>query len=292
MKVWIIGSEGMLGSTFHRYLSERDVILFASDRREVDITNYESIERFASQHPSDIWINCAGYTQVDMAEDEPLKAFEINAKGVENLALCAKKESEKGTSVKLIHFSTDYVFGGDSPIPYKEEDETSPINVYGESKLEGEKKLSKIHSNHLIFRLSWLFGITGHNFVKSMLHLMQTKEILHIVDDQIGIPTFCQDVVEIVWSLQKERGLYHLSNKDPVSWHGFAQEIARQAHLMGAPLKAQLIEPISSMNYPHKAKRPSYSVFDTHKIESLGVELRSWQEALSSCLQSLIHQHS
>lgn len=292
MRVWIIGSQGMLGSAFCRYLSERDVSLFATDKNKVDITDPSSIEQFVQQHHPQLWINCTGYTQVDLAEDQHEKAFAVNAKGVENLALCAKKEDENGHSVKLIHFSTDYVFDGKSQIPYKEEDPTHPLNIYGKSKLEGEKKLSQIYPNHLILRLSWLFGITGHNFVRSMLHLMQNQEILHVIEDQMGRPTFCQDVVESTWDIQDQTGIYHLSNQESVSWHGFAQEIAHQAQQMGASLKAQLIEPISSTDFPRKAIRPAYSVFDTQKIESLGLKLRPWQEALSSCLHALIPQRS
>lgn len=292
MRIWVIGSAGMLGSAFFRYLSERNVTLLATGRKEVDITDKASIEHFVHQHHPHIWINCTAYTQVDLAEDEPEKAFAVNCTGVENLALCAKQEHEKGHSVKLIHFSTDYVFDGKSNRPYREDELAEPINVYGKSKLEGEKKLAQIYPHHLIFRLSWLFGINGQNFVKSMLNLMQKQEVLHIVEDQIGRPTFCQDVVEAVWDLQQETGLFHLCNQDPVSWHGFAQEIAHQATQMGANLKAQLIEPISAADFARKASRPAYSVLDTHKIESIGVHLRPWQEALTSCLQALIPQRS
>lgn len=288
MRVWIIGSEGMLGSTFHRYLSERDVTLFCSSRDEVDITDLASIKSFAQKHTPQIWINCSGYTQVDLAEDEIEKAYSVNSLGVENLALSAKELAAKGHEVKIIHFSTDYVFDGTANRPYKEVDSPSPLSIYGKSKLEGERKLAQIYPNYLIFRLSWLFGSGGHNFVKTILSLLQKQEVLHVVDDQIGRPTYCQDVVESAWSLYDQTGLFHLCNQEAVSWHGFAQEIAHQAQQMGAQLKAQLIEPISTSQFQRKAKRPSYSILDTEKIESFGVYLRPWHEALSDCLRILI----
>ncbi len=292
MRVWIIGSEGMLGSLFYRYLSERNVTLVASAHQEVDITDKTSIKSFANKHTPYLWINCSGYTQVDQAEDDPEKAFAVNCTGVENLALCARELTQKGHQIKIVQFSTDYVFDGQSKTPYKESDLPHPINVYGQSKLEGEKKLSNLYPNHLIFRLSWLYGTGGHNFVKTILGLLQKQEILNIVDDQVGRPTYCQDVVEVVWRLIDQTGLFHLCNQEPVSWHGFAQEIAHQAAQMGAEIKTQLIEPISSQQFPRKAKRPGYSVLDTTKIESLDIHLRPWHEALSDCLYALIPQRS
>lgn len=285
MRIWVLGCEGMLGRAFVKNLkSQVDLIL--TSHKDVDITQESSVLRFAERHHPDLWINCSGYTKVDMAEDNKSLAFAVNSEGPFILSQCAAKLAPTYERAPcLVHFSTDYVFDGKQQVPYKETDTPHPLSIYGRSKLEGEQKLQAAYENHLIFRLSWLFGYEGHNFVKTMLDLMKKHELLRVVDDQIGCPTFCDDVVEAVWKMQSERGLFHLCNEEEVSWHGFAQEIAHQARMLHCDLRVQLIEPISSDELKRPATRPSYSVLDTSKLASKGITLRPWTQALQEYLK-------
>lgn len=292
MSVWILGSHGMLGHAFFRYFHDLDIPVKATSKQDLDITDPQAVMDFAKEHNFKYWINCAAYTYVDRAEAEQENAYKVNVNGINNLIHAAKSCSQEGYQVKLIHFSTDYVFDGLTNHSYSEEDKTRPLSVYGSTKLESENLLLAKYPNSLIFRLSWLFGAHGHNFLKTILEKMKQQEVIYVVDDQTGCPTFACDIPKWVWQLREETGLFHLCNSEPTSWHGFAQEISHQAHLLGYDLHVKLIEAVDSTEYPTAARRPRFSVLDTKKAQELGVEFRPWQEALNDCLKELQHGES
>lgn len=274
--IWLCGAAGMLGSHFQRLLTHRKISFVMSDVKEVDITSAEAVSRFVAKNQVSHIINCAAYTNVDKAEDEKDKAFLINTTGVVNLALAAKQYQ-----AKVIHFSTDYVFDGCGKIPYTEEDECHPLSVYGESKREGEIRLLELLPGALIIRTSWLFGFPGKNFVNTILRLMQEKETLKIVSDQIGRPTYCEDLAVATLDLLDHQGIFHFANQGETSWFQFACDIQKKAKALQFPSILQTIEPISSEEYITKVKRPAYSVLDTSKAEKiLKKPIRHWHEAL------------
>lgn len=279
-KIWLCGSKGMLGSHFDRILRERQNLFVGTTKDEVDITDLESTSDFVREQRITHIINCAAYTQVDKAESEQKEAYIINAIGPYHLGVAAKRYR-----ARVLHFSTDYVFDGKGKVPYKESHPCSPVNAYGMSKLAGEMKLLEEHEHSSVIRTSWLFGFPGKNFVETMLRLMSEKERLSIVYDQVGRPTYCQDLAEAALDLLDEEGVFHFANTFQTSWFQYAQEIERQARHLHFPLKVNAIEPISSKEYPTPAERPTYSTLDTHKIESvLGRKIRPWQEAIHDYL--------
>lgn len=279
-KIWIPGAAGMLGSHFMRLLKKRRIPFVATRSQEIDITHLDAVSNFVRMQKVTHVINCAAYTHVDQAETEQKQAYQVNAIGTHHLGIACRRHG-----ARIIHFSTDYVFDGKARLPYTEDYLCAPINAYGMSKLAGEAKLLAEHSRSCIIRTSWLFGLFGKNFVETMLRLMAEKEELKVVSDQIGRPTYCQDLAEAALELLEEEGVYHFANHHETSWHQFAEEIRRQAASMGYLLKASSIVPISSHEYPTKAARPNYSSLNTKKIEyKLGKAPKPWQEALSDYL--------
>ncbi len=283
MKIWILGSTGMLGSHFERLLKKNEIDFMGQNSPRIDITDKEALKAFAIQNQITHIINCAAYAQVDKAETEYEKALQVNAIGPENLGLISKE-----LGIKIIHFSTDYVFNGESTSPYEENQPCAPINAYGISKWEGEKRLLKQAPNACVIRISWLYGYPGKNFVDTMLKLMREKETLRVVSDQFGCPTYCQDVAEATLKLLDHSGIFHFSNSYQTSWYHFAKEIYHISRSLGLPLLVKTIEPIESSQYPTPAKRPSYSTLSTQKYENTVQEKpRAWQEAL----KEYIHQY-
>jgi dTDP-4-dehydrorhamnose reductase len=282
-KIWICGASGMLGSHFRRLLAERQVPFVATDRQTMDITDLDPVSDFVRVQKISHIVNCAAYTHVDQAEAEQKQAYLINALGPHHLGIAGRRHG-----ARVIHFSTDYVFDGKERTPYSEEHYCTPSNAYGMSKLAGEIKLLDEHCDSCVIRSSWLFGVPGKNFVETMIRLMNEKEQLCIVYDQIGRPTYCQDLAEIALDLLDAEGIFHFANAFETSWFQFAKEIHRQAKEFGFPLKIKTLEPILSHEYPTVAKRPAYSTLSTRKIESyLGRMPRPWQEALTDYLVSL-----
>lgn len=282
-KIWICGSSGMLGSHFKRLLTERQIPFIDHDRQKIDITDLDSVSEFVRVQKISHIINCAAYTQVDKAEVEQKEAYLVNAVGPHYLGIAGRRHG-----ARVLHFSTDYVFDGKERNPYSEEHYCTPTGAYGMSKLAGEIKLLDEHRHSCIIRTSWLFGFPGKNFVQTMLHLMNEKEQLHVVSDQIGRPTYCQDLAEVALELLDEEGLFHFANAFETNWYQFAKEIHRQAKELNFPLKVNNVEPISSHEYPAAAKRPAYSTLSTKKIEKyLGKAPRPWQEALYDYLTDL-----
>src|SRR3989338_3157109 len=273
-KVLLIGGSGMLGSDLKKvFQTSSKIQLLAPTHSECDITNLDQVKKIVDQFGPKALINSAAYNFVDQAEDDAIQAFQINAEGPKILAqLC----QEKG--IKLIHYSTDYVFDGSKNIPYVEEDLTHPLSIYGESKEKGEKNIQKYCEDYLILRVAWLFGAHGKNFIKTILKLAQEKEVISVVNDQVGSPTSTIDLAQATFSLIKEKipsGIYHVVNSGFCSWYELACEAISLA------LGKKNIKAISSSHYPTKAKRPFYTVLSTQKINAFGfISMPSWQEAL------------
>lgn len=284
MKILITGAGGQLGREWSHFLDASDHDVVALDSSTLDITDSDAIHRIFLDEEPDVLINCAAYTNVDGAEDDPDAAFSVNEIGVQNLAHACTRHR-----VVLVHFSTDYVFEGSDkdkkklPNGYDEEYPPSPENVYGKSKRGGELAIEKFAEKWLIVRVSWLCGRYGSNFIKTMLRLSTEKETLQVVDDQTGSPTFCFDVVDKTMKLLEmdQNGYFHISSKGVTTWHGVTQELIR---LTGNNTK---LEAVSSDKFPMKAKRPSYSLLNTQKIVGLGLEPIAWKDGIETMLSQL-----
>jgi dTDP-4-dehydrorhamnose reductase len=252
-RVLVTGAEGQLGSELVMFLKASGYKVLGMGKSELDITNEDEVNKVVLQIKPEIIIHCAAYTQVDIAESQPDKAFLINAIGTRNIAIAA--ESIKA---KLVYLSTDYIFDGSSTTPYHEFSPVSPINIYGSSKLAGEMMVRDFHSKFFIVRTSWVFGINGNNFVKTMLKLSKEKELLKVVHDQVGSPTYTADlsnrIVQIIET--NKYGVYHVTNSGSCSWYEFAGEIFAQSNIV-INLEACITDA-----FPRPAKRPKYSVLD------------------------------
>jgi len=288
--IWLIGNKGMLGNDVETLLKERGLIYWASDK-EIDISDYRALEKFGKDKKIKWIINCSGYTKVDKAEEEIDEAFRINKDGVRNIALFSAKRQ-----IKLIHISTDYVFDGrqERTAVYSEDYKTNPINIYGKSKLAGEEEIKKILEKYFIIRTAWLFGLQGNNFVYTMLRLFKERDVVKVVEDQWGSPTYTVDlagaILKIVEDNSVSYGIYHFTNKDMTSWYEFARTIYKKAKRLGLveSNKKVEIQPIKTEDYSTAAKRPRYSVLSKEKIKrEFGLKIRDWDEALEDFLVSL-----
>jgi dTDP-4-dehydrorhamnose reductase len=297
--IWIIGNKGMLGTDLEK-LCAQEAIPFCATDKEIDITNIEAVKEYLRTRKSNHmnWIvNCAAYTAVDKAEDERDKAFAINEKGPENLA-----DISNEINAVLINISTDYVFPGDADKPLFEDDVPSPINIYGESKLMGEKAIEERCRNYYIIRTAWLYGKHNKNFVYSMLDLFSSRDTVRIVSDQWGSPTYTKDLARAIISIIKfesskssnrSYGIYHFTNEGKTNWYCFAEEIYNIACELGLIKRKVTIEPISSHEYPTKAKRPKYSYLSKDKIKQTFVpHIRSWEEALRDFLTEIKDEYA
>lgn len=255
--------------------------IFAS-REELSISDTASIENIFSAKKIDYCFNCAAYTAVDKAETEREAAFEINGTAVGKLAAVCKKHG-----ALLVHFSTDYVFNGTSTTPYKETQATDPVNAYGESKLLGETEAMKHDPSSIIIRTSWVYSFFGKNFVKTMMRLMAEKESLPVVNDQLGCPTYANDlakaVMHIITNFEKPQpGIYNYCNSGMISWYDFAVAIKE---ITGSKC---MVNPVPSSQYPTPAKRPGYSVLDTSRIKQVfDVNIPAWRDSLEKCIRLL-----
>ena len=283
MNILITGSKGQLGSEFQALAKDYPEHRFDfTDVEELDLTDFNGVRHYFQEHHFDYCVNCAGYTAVDQAEDEPDKAFLLNAEAVGNLAkICTENK------VSLIHISTDYVFDGEASEPYREDDPISPQSVYGASKLKGELLVAENANDAVIIRTAWLCSLYGKNFVKTILKLAGEKPELNVVDDQWGSPTFTEDLARAILMIigsgkqVNKAVVYHYSNEGKVNWYIFATEIVKMAGL------ACEINPVPTSAYPTKAKRPAYSVLDKSKIKrDYSVEVPDWKRSL----QKLIDQ--
>jgi len=291
--IWLIGNKGMLGCEVEKLLKERGLTYWASDN-EVDISDYKALEKFGKDKKIKWVINCAGYTKVDKAEEEIEEAFRINKEGVRNIALFSAKRQ-----IKLIHISTDYVFDGrqekdGGAVAYSEDDRTNPINIYGKSKLAGEEVIKKILEEYFIIRTAWLYGLQGNNFVYTMLRLFKEKDMVKVVKDQWGSPTYTADLAGAILKIIKDDsvsyGIYHFTNDAVTSWYEFARAIYKKAKRVGLIERNKKIEilPIKTEDYPTAAKRPRYSVLSKEKIKKeFDLKIREWDKALEDFLVSL-----
>ncbi len=285
MNILVTGALGQLGMALRREAQNSPHRFIFTDKTELDITCTSHIERVLDMESIELIINAAAYTQVDRAEDEPEACFLLNQEAPRLLA-----ESTLSRGITLIHISTDYVFSGQGYHPLKEEDNPSPRSVYGLSKLRGEEAIRASGCRHIIIRTAWLYSTVGHNFLKTILRLTAERPSLQVVFDQIGTPTYAQDLAHAILhiietdQLDKE-GLYHFSNQGVCSWYDFAHAIAELAGH-----DACSIHPCLSSEYPTKAQRPHYSVLDKSKFAStFGLCPRHWREALGACMAELSH---
>ena len=290
MRILITGKNGQLGKSLHKLVSEKkyDNEFIFVGREELDLSNNNSIINYFDNHDKfDIIINCAAYTAVDKAEEEVKLANQINYLAVRQLAEIAKAQK-----AKLIHISTDYVFDGESNKSYTEADETNPINVYGKTKLAGEKALQVIMlTNAIIIRTSWVYSEYGNNFVKTMLNLGKERDELNVVSDQIGSPTYATDLAETILKIidnknyqDKEQSteIYHYSNEGEIGWYDFAKEIFKLAKIDCK------VCPITTEQYPTPAKRPKSTFMDKGKIvEKFSIKTPYWKETLCLCINNI-----
>jgi dTDP-4-dehydrorhamnose reductase len=286
--ILVTGSNGQLGSELKNHLKKLSKIVFFTDIDELDICNIQSVREFVTKSDIDIIINCAAYTAVDKAEEDSLTAMRVNGQAPGILATVAR-ESES----LLIHISTDYVFDGNSHLPYKEDDIVSPTSVYGQTKLAGELAVQNSGCRFIIIRTSWLYSSFGNNFVKTILRLASEKESLNVVFDQVGTPTYAADLARSIYEIilqynhsnntnEKINEVFHFSDEGVCSWYDFAKEIVSYQEMDCKIL------PVTSDKFPSKTKRPSYSVLDKGKIKAtFGLEIPHWRSSLICCLNIL-----
>lgn len=284
MKVIITGANGQLGTSIKKFQEEFPEIDFVyTDVDELNITDETKLEEFFSHQDFDYLVNCAAYTAVDKAEEDEENARLLNVKAVELLAKSSKKYN-----FKIIHISTDYVFGGKHFRPYTEEAIPEPESVYAATKYNAEKILTELSDDAIILRTSWLYSEYGNNFVKTILKLAKDRNELKIIADQIGTPTYAGDLASAVMTVimnypkNNKTEVYHYSNQGIASWYDFAFEIISQAKL-----KCNIL-PIKTEQYPLPAKRPFYSVMDKQKFtETFNVKIPHWKQSLKSCILNL-----
>lgn len=287
MNILVTGAGGQLGTELRNIAGEsQDHYIFSDvtnlpgvDTLYLDITNLDAVRIVAQNEKVDVIVNCAAYTNVDKAEDDMALADMLNHGAPANLARVAKE-----TGATLIHISTDYVFGGEASSPYKEEDEKAPLGVYGATKLAGEKAVIDSGCNYIIFRTAWLYSPYGKNFVKTMLQLTGTRDVVRVVNDQTGSPTYAADLAGLIFKVIEERrldcqGVYHYTDEGVITWYELACEVnAMSGHDCD-------VQPCRSDEYPSKTKRPHYSVLDKSKVkETFGVKLPYWKDSLSACM--------
>ena len=284
MNILVTGCKGQLGTELQKIAArDKQHQWMFTDVDTLDICNKTAVEACFDEHHIEACINCAAYTAVDKAEDEPELATLINAFAPKVLAEACLRHN-----ALLIHISTDYVFGGDANRPYMVDDPINPQSVYGSTKAEGERLIRESGCNYMIVRTAWLYSSVGKNFVKTMLMLGDTKDEINVVADQKGCPTWAHDLAVALVTLLNKNGknkvheTFHFTNEGQITWHDFATAIME---IGGKKCK---VNPITTDQYPTKAKRPAYSVLDLSKIkEFAGIEIPEWRESLVKCMGEL-----
>lgn len=277
MKVLVTGVKGQLGYDVVKDLEKRGHQPIGVDRDEMDLMDNEAIRTFIMNLKPEAIIHCAAYTAVDKAEEEVETCYQINAEAVKVISECAKE-----LDVKLIYISTDYVFDGTKEGEYVETDLPNPINVYGASKLKGEQYVQTLLEKYYIVRISWVFGVNGNNFIKTMRRLGSERDELNIINDQVGSPTYTADLAPLLVDMMEtdKYGIYHATNEETCSWYEFANEIFKQSRI---EVKTN---PITTDQYPTAAKRPMNSRMSKAKLKANGFNLLpTWQEALAHYLK-------
>ena len=280
MRVLVTGVKGQLGYDVVNELKKNNLEAVGVDIEEMDITDKAAVYKVITESNVDAVIHCAAYTAVDAAEDNIELCRKVNADGTRNIAEVCKK-----LDIKMMYISTDYVFDGEGERPWQPDDERHPLNAYGVSKYEGEVAIQENIDKYFIVRIAWVFGVNGKNFIKTMLNLGKTHDTLTVVSDQIGSPTYTYDLaVLLVQMIQSDKyGIYHATNEGLCSWYEFAQEIFKQAGMTNVK-----VLPVSSEEYPAKAKRPQIRRMSKDKLEEQGFErLPAWQDALGRYLKEI-----
>ena len=277
--VIVTGITGQLGYDVAAELKRRGEDFIATSRKEIDLTDEDAIKNFIREHKPEAVIHCAAYTAVDKAESEEELALTVNSFATRYMA-----EACRDVGAKILYPSTDYVFGGDGDEPYNVSDEKNPCNVYGRSKLLGEDSVRAVNRRNFIVRISWVFGVNGKNFVKTMLRLAENHKKVRVVADQIGSPTYTKDLAPLLVDMihTEKFGTYHATNEGFCSWADFAKEIFRQAK------KNVEVEEILTADYPTPARRPFNSRLSKKSLDNAGFSrLPDWQDALKRYLIEL-----
>lgn len=283
--ILVTGANGQLGNEMQIVARGSEDRYMFTDVAELDITDAEAVEKMIRENHVDVIVNCAAYTNVDKAEEEPAVAERLNALAVKNLA-----ESAKRNDAVLVHISTDYVFGGtQNNTPCREDQPANPTGVYGKTKLQGEEAIKAVGCRYIIIRTAWLYSEFGKNFLKTMWNLTATKPELKVVFDQTGTPTYAYDLAKAIFEIIESRkyegcgGTYHYSNEGVCSWYDFTKMIAAYTGH-----NACRIYPCHSNEFPSKVVRPSYSVLDKTKFkDTFGIEVPYWTDSLKKCIDVL-----
>ena len=289
MNILVTGANGQLGNEMRIVSKNSSDRYIFTDVEDLDILDKKAVMDCVKREKIDVIVNCAAYTNVDKAEDEPVFAEKLNATAVEYLA-----EACKDNDAMLIHISTDYVFGGnEGNTPRTETEPANPTGAYGRSKLHGEQAIEKVGCRHIIIRTAWLYSEFGNNFVKTMRKLTAERDSLKVVFDQVGTPTYALDLAKAIEAFIERlktangqqpiaNGIYHFSNEGVTSWYDFAKEICE---LSGNKCD---IQPCHSDEFPSKVKRPSYSVLDKTKIKKeLNITIPYWKDSLKICVNRI-----
>ncbi len=282
MNILVTGAAGQLGKTIQNAVQDCSNRYFFCDVQELDITDAQAVEAYVSANGINVIVNCASYTAVDRAEDEPEMADAINHKAVAAMAKVARDND-----AVLIHISTDYVFDGTACVAYREDSQTGPLSVYGRTKADSERAVVESGCRYIILRTSWLYGTEGSNFVKRIIEKSAESPVLRVISDQIGTPTFAEDLAGLIVSIIEDNmldrtGIYNYSNEGVCSWYDFAHEICAQSgHLCD-------VLPCHTDEYPRKAVRPHFSVLDKTKVkETFGIGIPHWKDSLTVCMNEL-----
>ena len=281
MKVLVTGVKGQLGYDVVKECEKRGIEAIGVDVEEMDITDAAACERVITEAKADAVIHCAAYTAVDAAEDNEDLCRKVNAEGTRNIAEVCRK-----LDIKMMYFSTDYVFNGQGERPWEPDDPREPLNVYGQTKYEGELAVQELLEKYFIVRIAWVFGVNGKNFIKTMLRLGKERGAVSVVDDQIGPPPYTYDLARLVVDMiQTDRyGIYHATNEGLCSWYEFACQIFK-----AAGMNQVKVTPVDSTAFPAKAKRPHNSRMDKSKLAENGFEpLPSWEDALERYLKEIL----
>lgn len=280
MKVLVTGVKGQLGHDVVNELNKRGIESVGVDVEEMDITDPEACKHVITASNVDAVIHCAAYTAVDAAEDNVELCRKVNADGTRNIAgVC------KGLDIKMMYISTDYVFNGQGSRPWEPDDERQPLNVYGQTKYEGELAIEELLEKYFTVRIAWVFGVNGNNFIKTMLWLGKERGAVSVVDDQIGSPTYTYDLARLLVDMivTDRYGRYHATNEGLCSWYEFAVEIFKQAGM-----DQVTVTPVDSSSFPAKAKRPSNSRMSKEKLTENGFKLLPrWEDALGRYLREI-----
>lgn len=280
MKVFVTGVKGQLGHDVVNELTKRGIESIGVDIEEMDITDAEIVKQVITQSAPDAVVHCSAYTAVDAAEENEAVCRKVNADGTRNIA-----EVCRSLDIKMLYLSTDYVFDGKGERPWEPEDERHPLNVYGQTKYEGELAIQENLEKYFIVRIAWVFGVNGSNFIKTMLKLSQTHKRITVVNDQYGSPTYTYDLARLLVDmiLTDKYGIYHATNEGVCSWYEFACEIFKKADI---PME---VVPVTTEEYGAKAKRPANSRMNRDKLTQNGFDkLPPWQDALERYLKEIL----